>query len=360
MADLAKISKKSIYCQVKFLESICDNNRLPTISDSNIDFFEIVRDSIIYFDKSEEVIKGFENSNPYVARLIKMDVNGECNIEWQDDDLKLEDYVKDYEATDGIYDYSPILFVYQVKKQRRSNNNLCQKYRSLYGLMIFDQESYFDIRVAFEDSGVAVRKKSTEDWGELLGTKTIYGNSLVIIDDYLLDNTGLYGNNLHKILDVLLPWDIKIPFYLTFISRNCNTDYSSRYKIIKKIIAELRPKYFKDESIFNGLIRINIIEDCSNVFHDRVILTNYCWISCGNGFDLFNGCQKAKHSTNVSILYPFIQRHVKWVKECYLNFLCDSREVFSDAKKGNNKWYEGALFENRLLMMNTITEYLDL
>ena len=205
MADLAKISKKSIYCQVKFLESICDNNRLPTISDSNIDFFEIVRDSIIYFDKSEEVIKGFENSNPYVARLIKMDVNGECNIEWQDDDLKLEDYVKDYEATDGIYDYSPILFVYQVKKQRRSNNNLCQKYRSLYGLMIFDQESYFDIRVAFEDSGVAVRKKSTEDWGELLGTKTIYGNSLVIIDDYLLDNTGLYGNNLHKILDVLLP-----------------------------------------------------------------------------------------------------------------------------------------------------------
>lgn len=360
MEDLTKKSKKSIYCQIEFLKSVYNNNESATRSEDGIDFFDIVRDSIIYFDKSEDVIKSHEKTNPYVARLIKMDVNGECNIDWQDYDLKLDEYVKDYEETDGIYDFSPILFIYQIKKQQRSNNNLCQKYRSQYGLMVYDQDSYLNMGFAFDDSGYAVKKNSTDGWENSLYMKTIYGNSLVIIDDYLLDKTEMYDNNLYKILDVLLPWDIKIPFYLTFISANCSKEFSSRYHTIKEKIKELRPKYFKDGSNFNGLIKINFIEDCFNVFHDRVILTNYCWISCGSGFDLYNVSQRAKHSTNVSILYPFIQHHVKWAKGSYLNFLCDSRDVFCDAKKGKNMWHEGTLFENRLFMMESITEHLNL
>ena len=128
-------------------------------------------------------------------------------------------------------------------------------------------------------------------------------------------------------------------------------EMASQYKKIIERVKKIRPRYFNESSDFNGLIKINIIEDGNNVFHDRVILTNYCWISCGSGFDLYNKYQKAKHSTNVSILYPFIQQHVKWVKDSYLDFLNDTRKVYVDAKKGDNKWSEGYLFENRLFMI---------
>ena len=348
MVDLVKNSKKSIYCQIQFIESIYAGNRH---SKGDVDFFSIVRDSIIYFDKSEDVVKSHGKDNPFVARLIKMDVNGECNIDWSDDELKLEDYINDYENTKGLLDFSPILFVYQVKKQQRSNNNLCQKYRSQYGLMVYDQDSYQDIGVALDDSGYAVKRNSSDGWSNLLGSRTLYGNSLIIIDDYLLKDTGLYENNLYEILDILLPWDIKIPFYITFFRGKCDVDMPIQYKMIKERIKALRPKYFNEGSDFYGLIKINIIEDRRNVFHDRVILTNYCWISCGSGFDLYSKSQRAKHSTSVSILYPFIQHHVKWVKDSYLDFIDDTRNVFGDAQKGNNKWSEGKLYENRLFMM---------
>lgn len=348
MGDLVKNSKKSIYCQIQFIESIYAGNRH---SEGDVDFFSIVRDSIIYFDKSEDVVKSHGKDNPFVARLIKMDVNGECNIDWSDDELKLEDYINDYENTKGLLDFSPILFVYQVKKQQRSNNNLCQKYRSQYGLMVYDQDSYQDIGVALDDSGYAVKRNSSDGWSNLLGSRTLYGNSLIIIDDYLLKDTGLYENNLYEILDILLPWDIKIPFYITFFRGKCDVDMPIQYKMIKERIKALRPKYFNEGSDFYGLIKINIIEDRRNVFHDRVILTNYCWISCGSGFDLYSKSQRAKHSTSVSILYPFIQHHVKWVKDSYLDFIDDTRNVFGDAQKGNNKWSEGKLYENRLFMM---------
>jgi len=351
MDDLVKNSKKSVYCQIQFLESICAENFRSAGSKNDVDFFDIVRDSVIYFDKSEDEIKSYVTNNPYVARLVKMDVNGECNIDWQDDELRIDDYVTSYAKTDGKLDFSPILLVFQVKKQQRSNNNLCQKYREKYGLMVYDQDSYQDICIAFEDSGFAVKRNSKDGWNNLFGARTFPGNSIVVIDDYLLKNTGLYENNLYEILDVLLPYDIRIPFYITFFSGKSDTDQALQYKKIKGKIKELRPKFFNENSDSYGLIRINIIEDRRNVFHDRVILTNYCWISCGCGFDLYNKFHQAKHSTNVSILYPFIQRHVKWVKGSYLNFLDDTKKVYQDAHKGDNKWSEGNLFENRLFMM---------
>ena len=335
---------------MQFLESICSNTAHSPSMGNNVDFFSIVRDSVIYFDKSEDEVKS-HGDNPFVSRLIKMDVNGECYIDWSDDDLKLEDYVRNYEDTNGRLDFSPILFVYQVKKQQKSNNNLCQKYRSQYGLMVYDQDCYQDIGVALEDSGFSVKRKSSDGWSNLLGSRMFYGNSLIVIDDYLVDNIGLYENNLYELLDVLLPWDVKIPFYLTFFKGKSDKDLTVQYKKITEKIKALRPKYFNNQSDFNGLLKINIIEDRRNVFHDRVILTNYCWISCGSGFDLYNKSQQAKHSTNVSILYPFIQNHVKWAKSSYLDFLDDTKAVFYDAQKGDNKWYEGSLYENRLFMM---------
>ena len=259
MDDLAKNSKKSVYCQLEFLKSIFANNECKTLSTNNVDFFDIVRDSIIYFDKSEDEVKSLGKINPYVGRLIKMDANGECNIDWLDDELKLEDYINDYINTNGAYDFSPVIFVYQVKKQQKSNNNLCQKFSSQYGLMVYDQDSYKKIGMAFEDSGYAVKRNSTDSWSNLLGSRQFYGNSLVIIDDYLLNDTGLYENNLYEILDVLLPCDISIPFYLTFIRGKSNMEMASQYKKITERVKKLRPRYFNESSDFNGLIKINII-----------------------------------------------------------------------------------------------------
>lgn len=353
MEDLAKKSKKSIYCQVQFLESLQKDNKFVTNLKDNVDFFDIVRDSIIYFDKSEDEIKSHSRSNPYISRLIKMDVNGECNIDWLDDELKIEDYINSYKETDGTLDYSPILFIYQVKKQQKSCNNLCYKYRTQYGLMVYDQDCYQEIGIAFKDSGYAVKRNSIEGWKKSLEQKNITGNALVIIDDYLLNNIDLYDNNLYEILDVLLPWTIQIPFYLTFFTKKSSLDIVLQLKRIEKKIKELRPKYFNEGSDLYGLIKINIIEDGRNIFHDRVILTNYCWISCGSGFDLYTKSQKAKHSTNVSILYPFIQYHVKWAKDAYLDFLDDSKTVFLDAQRGYNKWSDCSLYNNRLFMMES-------
>lgn len=351
MEDLTKNSKKSVYCQIQFLESISTDNSHAINSEGDVNFFDIVRDSIIYFDKSEDEVKSYRNNNPYVARLIKMDANGECNIDWQNVELKIDDYVESYAATDGKCDFSPILLVFQVKKQQRSINNLCLKYRTQYGLMVYDQDSFQEIGIALEDSGFAVKRNSQEGWSNLFGARTFPGNSLVVIDDYILKDTGLYKNNLYELLDVLLPVDIKIPFYITFFCGKNYNDQALKFKKITEKIKELRPKYFNEDCDSYGLLKVNIIEDGNNVFHDRVILTNYCWISCGSGFDLYNKSQKAKHSTNVSILYPFIQHHVKWVKDSYLDFLNDTRKVYFDAKKGDNKWSEGCLFENRLYML---------
>lgn len=357
MEDLVKSSRKTIYCQLQFLESICKNDNDTYGSNGDVNFLEIIRDSIIYFDKSEEVIKSHQSSNYYITKLIKMDIEGDCFIDWQEGDLKLKEYVNDYIERDGINDFSPILFVYQAKKQQKSNNNLCQKYNSLYGLMMFDQDSYKEMEYVFQDCGCAIKKDSENGWKDSFAYKRFFGNSLIVIDDYLIDKTDSFAANLYELLDIFLPCNQTIPFYLTFISSSKNYDFNVRAQAIENKVKELRPKYFQKGNELYGKIRMNIIEDSNNVFHDRVILTNYCWISCGCGFDLYKNNGKAKHSTTISLVYPFLQNRIKWSKEAYLNFICDSREVFDKVEK-NHKWYGGDLSKNRLLMMDKISENL--
>jgi len=45
-------------------------------------------------------------------------------------------------------------------------------------------------------------------------------------------------------------------------------------------------------------------------------------------------CEDSRDLENVSILYPFIQSHVRWAKNSYFDFLDDSKSVFNDAKRG--------------------------
>lgn len=205
-----------------------------------------------------------------------------------------------------------------------------------YGVINITSTNYPDFECLFKDNGEAIAKGEVYNWGFLRSKAKHNCNSLIIADNYILKKPSV-KQNLLKILDFLLPdkLDDHVPFHFTIIStdKNISWQWDEAIGVLKGELKRLRP-ILKIEFEY---LRVD-----EKKLHDRTIITNNIWISCGGGFDLFyydNGKKKfvAGKSTTINIIYPFLQNFNNWVDDAYLNNLKDVKSVFEGVSKKKPK-----------------------
>ncbi len=207
------------------------------------------------------------------------------------------------------------------------SKEVCAEAMEEYGIIVFCAENINDFKYLTFDQGVAIQKAETSNWNQCLGGhKVVPCNSLVIVDNYILNDPDSIDENLPKIFDSLIPKSLNklLPFQLTIFATLCNdrgTPYNSenRLKRIKEILSELRQ---------NITFEVSIIKCSKDKFHDRTIFTNNLFIGCGGGFDLFKR-GKSKKTTTVCVLHPFLNNHTKWSRKAYSDILYDARDVYN-------------------------------
>lgn len=323
--------RKTIYCEYQFLKS------LP--QEHIDDFYRFSNESVIVFDVTMEQFFTESVSNTIFKYIMKRQQSGGCELRF---DIK-EDEFESNLRNSSINPFNPVVLIYQSSKQRKMENR-CGQYIRNYGILAADQNDFYEKCNLVDDYGFAIKKSTICSWKKMLERKTVYGNSLVIVDNYLLNDSNCFDLNLDPILNALLPEDLNMVFNISFITQDPNSTLKSKTQTVEDLIKKIRP---------NLHFTVNFFVDVNKLFHDRVIISNYIWMQSGAGFDLFNFKSKAKHSTTVSIIYPFIQTYVPWAVDAYCNLLEDAKAIVKSAvNNGEVKQFFGMDKENRLFEMN--------
>lgn len=322
--------RKTIYCEYQFLKTLPQEQLL--------DYYKFSNESVIVFDISFEEFKAKITEEEFFKYLLKRCQGGGCELKFG---LKSEELKDDCEKG-NINSFSPIFLFYQSSKQRKFENK-CGQYLRDYGFLAADQSEFLEKCNLKADYGFSIQKGDVGSWKKFLEYKPVYGNSLIIVDNYLLKDKISIEENLKPILNVLLPENLTTKFNISFFTQDSNSSLKQRTESVKRIISELRPELD---------FTVNFYVDVRHSFHDRVIISNYFWIQCGAGFDLFNSNGKAKHFTTVSFIYPFIVDNIPWAIDAF-NYLLDEagKIVNSAVNNGSVIQYYGENKENRLLKM---------
>jgi len=204
----------------------------------------------------------------------------------------------------------------------------CRNCMNECGVLAICPDNITDFKDILYDNGSAIKKNEQISWQRKLFFSPC--NSLVLVDNYILSDTrGI--DNLKNIFDVLLPHSLsnEVPFqisiFTTLRSGNQRTDIDSnkRFAEIAQMVEVLRPDL---------LFRMAIFKCSFEQFHDRIIITNNTYISCGGGFDLINRGTSSK-TTTLSIVFPFLCKSAKWDSMAYSNFWDNVKDNYERAQE---------------------------
>ena len=211
----------------------------------------------------------------------------------------------------------------------------CEKAMEEYGVLVICSETIEDFQYLIFDHGAAIRKLEESDWEKCISGEnaTIPCNSLIVVDNYVLNDGSKIEENLTPLLDSILPKNLKksVTFELTIFAtlkkdNGTEFDINGRYIKIKEILEKIRP----------GMsFSLSILKCPKDEFHDRNIASNNLLIGCGGGFDLFNNGRSQK-TTTVFAFHPFFYMHSKWSRKAYSDLLNDASEVFKRANTLDN------------------------
>lgn len=205
---------------------------------------------------------------------------------------------------------------------------------SEYGIININSKNYTQLCFLFIDNGIAISKGQDWNWDFIKYIISKANNSMIITDNYIFDKCR---NNLYKLLELILPHSLAIPYHITIFymhGRQSESDIQS----LKTFLSRIRP------NLIIELETIRTNKDSSNRFHadfhDRTIITNNIWIGSGAGFDLLtrDHCHfKANKSTTLSIIFPFFSSDsIKWGDEAYHNLISDAKTCICNRNLSSN------------------------
>lgn len=206
----------------------------------------------------------------------------------------------------------------------------CEKAMKDYGVLVVCSETIEDFQYLIFDQGAALRKSEESDWEKCLSSQNepIPCNSLIVVDNYILNDSDKMEENLIPLLDSILPKNLKksVTFQLTIFAtlkndKGIDYEIKGRYTKIKEILEKVRP-----EMPFS----LSILKCKKDTFHDRSIASGNLFIGCGGGFNLFKNGRSQK-TTIVFAFHPFFYMHSKWSRKAYSDLLNDASEVFKSA-----------------------------
>lgn len=347
---MAERYRKHVYCEKKFLEHCVSKIKNWQFREENFEELRLwmciktlifSEDIILHLDILDGDLPAFNGVRP---KREFSDLEKELALKQRDDKIHL--HIGDFVTVSNINKSdNKQLTAYDLTC---ADYNTCQKCMDDYGVLAICPENINKFKDILYDNGSAIAKNEQTDWNK----KLIFSpcNSLVLVDNYILsDEKGV--DNLKKILDILLPQYLykDLPFQISIFTtlKKCNAkiDIASQNCLnkIAFLVEQLRPELYFKLSIFK----------CSfEKFHDRIIITNNTYISCGGGFDLMKD-GKSEKATTLNYVFPFFCKSAKWDSMAYSNFLKGVKENYDKATEFKADFLTGFYVgdkQNRLII----------
>ncbi len=338
--------RKTVYCEYKFWNEYFFNN--PSISIATDDdikriklrfnLYSFVCKSNVKLDLSSFAFGEKVADDLQLRMLWKKSANGECGLDFTNEKEKFP-YI--CELISDNMDDKKLNAIYLTS----INKLQCSEKERLFGIIAINRQNINEKEYLFSDSGIAIKENDPNitNWDFLKKVQPNKCNSLIIVDNYLLSDTNDIDENLLSILNIILPEELSVPFNLSIFMMNKNDiSVNGRFELIKKKLKDAKKKLDIKLTIYN-------VHD-SNSFHDRVIISNYIWIGCGAGFDLFKKGH-AKKLTTVNVVFPFLQSNMEWCDTAFCNLINSAKKIDNCAIRNEDTGYKNYWGdkENRLL-----------
>ena len=346
--------RRTVYCEFEFLQGFIEENpcgKPMDFSETGLvkgrNWFQLgllmMKSSIVFNVTEKEFLKSVVG-NDFLEQLWGKRNSGECVVRFS------ESYkgIDELQCSDGKSDRLDSLFFTMLPV------NVCNSIADTYGVLCLNLEMALQNSDIYDDFGEAVNAGSSVSWNFLekhnVSSPTLrVSNSMIIVDNYLLNDKEKIQRNLFPILEYLLPCELseELEYHLSIFTTNKDDKLKFRHKLLSEEISRIRPKL---------KVRITITQCTTADFHDRAIVTNNIWIGIGKGCDLLDKKGKAVQSTTIPIHFPFIQTSVRWGEAAWENLLKNAESVFRKNHKKDFDFWGDYEMQNRLLQWYSLTK----
>ncbi len=231
----------------------------------------------------------------------------------------------------------------------------CYQAMKDYGVIVFCVEMIDDFQQIIFDHGAAIKKGEESDWRKCLSSERVQVpcNSLIVVDNYILNETSEIEENLTPLFDMILPMTLKrsVTFELTVFTtlkndRGIDYEIKGRFNKVMEILHNIRP---------DMKFLLSILKCSKDKFHDRNIASGNIFVGSGGGFNLFKNGRSQK-TTTICAFYPLFYWHSNWSRKAYSDLLNEASAVFKKAsvlenldQQYCNSNYIFGIKQNRLL-----------
>lgn len=334
--------RKNIYCEWQFIEEYLSRQLSSVVVNSEEKLKSLLAiasvrriilspDVVLYVDLDEDCFK--EKIKEFDKKMLKAAKRGESLVLNESEKILREIsmmqqgkglqirclgnefvHLADFDAPDNEH-LDSIYFSY-------AHSDLCHQVMENWGILAISPENIESFINYSYDNGVAIQKNEVGGWMQILKDKLPVCNSMVLIDNYVLNDIHQMEENLRPMFDAILPEKLHDGFafhlaILTGLKKDKRMDLPcmERLEKIRLMMKSIRPSLD---------VKFTILKCPTDVFHDRTILTNNVWISSGGGFDLYKN-NKASKSTIVSVVCPFLNNSVLWSHDAFSNLILEIR-----------------------------------
>lgn len=162
------------------------------------------------------------------------------------------------------------------------------------GVMVLPANSYHDKVLHLRyykdvEENQILERETNLGWHELFGLDARPINSMILIDEYIFENTqtvkkelvNIGEENLIQLLDRVLPEKLIVPFHFTLITLfSCEAEESlliNSQRVIERI-----------KTLRGYEVLCEFVYQKSDFFHKRKLIINYSNGTCDKGFSVFN------------------------------------------------------------------------
>lgn len=361
--------RKNVYCEKQFLRILAskieENNSSIEYEElkvwKSIDAFLYKSSITLHLDMSNdeyesfyvEIEEKYRNSNSldsfdiYFRRLYQSQRSEQDKLCIEYDNISINEKVEDEHLhRDAIY-------------LSMCNSEVC-KFLGAKGILVISPNNISSYTPLLNDCGYSIKQNDKGPWEKYLHKcKHVPCSSITIIDNYLLNKTDKIEPVLGDILKSLLPQEADNSFPIIICSsfsegsgmHRKDLPFEERWEEVVKLVKSIeRPYSFS----------LCVIKCADKTFHDRTIITNNLWISCGAGFCLFGENNKAINTTVVNIVSPYLNDRIKWAFRAY-GYLTNavkklnSCESYESLKKKNPRVISFPVFKKEM----TISKHID-
>lgn len=329
------MSIQRAYCSLHFFDEM-----LSCIKKSNPHkiAYEIIRKlSDIYIDLPKTELKNLYRSNEYFMKLLKKE-----NIDFL--------FCADFFNNDLTNVSTDVYFVNagQIKELKDKRKKYgCLLVENSGDIHILERLSYKQYRpfcLAPKKEGCAT------SWTEVFDDFSLLPiNAAVITDNYIFSSnfSKRKEKSLYSIIKSLIPDDLETDFHLTIFFNNGNGQLSKQNA--NQIISDIH------SAVRSSILKVQIVAH-TNSFntHDRQILTNYCYINSGVGFNIVDneGVKQVAIGEIKSVFHNIVELPDNMnVKTIHYQLLSSLSKIYRRESNmiGPNTYIAGDDFSNRLL-----------